>query len=252
METHILDFVRAFGVRWFVAMSGGLGVPLTVFSYFVAGDIAKFILFLTGVGCAVFSSYWVWAVEHEARLKAEALVYHPFIDIEQSFIFSDPPKYEAWKAKIIPKKSVNNVQVCLEFSADSGGVGYNFRRPKRRLVLMENVNFVLGAEVQIDLIELNNSSDTPFWQWATNMHAGEPLVFTCHRCRLVFIAAQEPPDYLDFIVDFHYEEKLSRDGKTPPRYEKTPSLIGEHRFLYAREWKASASPPNSERKRRRR
>jgi len=121
METHILDFVRAFGVRWFVAMSGGLGVPLTVFSYFVAGDIAKFILFLTGVGCAVFSSYWVWAVQHEARLKAEALVYHPFIDIEQSFIFSDPPKYEAWKATIIPTKKVTRVQVCLDSSAYLGG-----------------------------------------------------------------------------------------------------------------------------------
>ena len=158
---------------------------------------------------------------------------HHLIDIGQSSLFLDPPEYEIWKAKIIFKKSINNVQVRLDFSANSGGVGYNFWRGKRGLVLGENLSFVLGAERIIDLIERDNRGDVPFWRWAT----GEPLVFTCHSCQLVFLAAQEPPDYLDFIVDFHYEENLSHDGKTPSRYEKTPSLIGEGRFLYAREWK---------------
>jgi hypothetical protein len=74
MDSGIISYIRAFGVRWFVAMSGGLGVPLTIASYFVAPDAAKVILFLTGVVCIIFSSYWIWKVEREARIKAEELV----------------------------------------------------------------------------------------------------------------------------------------------------------------------------------
>jgi hypothetical protein len=209
-----------------------------------------------GVACAVtlvvsgafvawryFNPLTIPSTSHEAQAitqrKAEAIVFHPFIDIEQSFLYSEPPTYEAWKAKIISTKTVSSVQVCLDLSSHSGGAGYNFWNPKRRLILRENVNFIPGAEVVIDLMEIDNSRDTPSWHWVTNMHEREPVSFTCHRCQLVFIAAQEPPDYFNFIVDFHYEEKLpqSRDGKTSTRYEKAPSLIGEHRFLYAREWK---------------
>src|ERR1019366_79254 len=74
MGLYVKDFIRAFGVRWFVAMSGGLGVPLTISSYFVDGYAAKSILFLTGVGCAIFSSYWIWSVERTTRLHAEARI----------------------------------------------------------------------------------------------------------------------------------------------------------------------------------
>jgi len=192
------------------------GLPLMFGGYFVSGNEVRFILPMAGIACMVVASFLVWKAENDARLKAEALVYHPIIDIRQSYLFLDPPKRKVWKAKIIPTKSVNNVQVCLDFSANSGGVGYNFWRDKRRLVLKENANFVLGAENIIDLIEL----DIPFWRWATN--GGEPLVFTFHNCQLVFIAAQEPTDYFDFIVDFH---------------DKVPSLISEHMFLYAQDWK---------------
>lgn len=118
------------------------------------------------------------------------------------------------------------MQVYLDFSVYSGGVGYNFWYPKRRLALKRDVNFAGGADVSpIDLMELDNSSPTRFWRWATDTDIGErPLVsLTCHRCQLEFVAEQEPPDYFDFIVTFH-------DGKIP-------SLIGEHMFLYARDWK---------------
>ena len=176
---RILAFVRAFGVRWFVAMSGGLGVPLTVASYFVAGDVAKAILFLTGVGCAVFSSFWVWASEHEAREKADAIVFYPFIDIGQTFVFSKQPNNETWTAKITPKKSISGVQVCLDYSAYSGGVGYNFWNHKRRLILMSDVTFVKDAQVSVDLMELDNSSPTRFWRWKTDTDRGEqPLLVT--------------------------------------------------------------------------
>jgi len=88
---------------------------------------------------------------------------------------------------------------------------------------MRDVNFVKGAQVSIDLMELDDSSPTRFWRWKTDTDGGErPLVSpTCHRCQLVFVAEQGRPDYFDFLVTF-------RDP---------PSLISEHMFLYARDWK---------------
>jgi hypothetical protein len=97
------------------------------------------------------------AVDAIAWRKTKAIVYHQFIDIGRSFLFSEPPNYEAWKAKIISTKSISNVQVCLDLSSHSGGVGRNFWEPKRRLSLMENVNFVSGAELPIDLMKLDSS-----------------------------------------------------------------------------------------------
>jgi hypothetical protein len=213
MATRVRNFIRTFGdftsafsVRWFVLVGIVLGVPLTIGGYFVTGAAAQIILFMTGVSCAVFSSYWVWRVENEARHKAEALVYHPLIDIERSCLFLDPT---GWKAKIIPRKKVTSVQVCLDTSAYSGGVGYNFWNPKGRSILIRDINFVVGAAVSIDLMELDSSSPTRFWRWATDTDGGErPLVLlTCHRCQLVLIAEQEAPDFFDFIVTFHYEER---------------------------------------------
>ena len=70
----VRDFIRAFGVRWFVAMSGGLGVPLTAAGVFFEPIVVKVVFFVTAVFCFVFSSFWIWKVEHEARLKAEDIV----------------------------------------------------------------------------------------------------------------------------------------------------------------------------------
>jgi len=74
MQIRAQDFIRSFGINWFVAMSGGLGVPLTVSSYFIDSSVGKAVLFLTGIVCAIFASYWVWRVERTARLNAEAKI----------------------------------------------------------------------------------------------------------------------------------------------------------------------------------
>src|ERR1700724_1109008 len=87
------NFIKAFLARWWVAVTFLSGVPLMFGSYFVPGGSAGFILPLAGICCMVFASFLVWKAENDARLKAEALVYHPFIDIERSYIFPDPPKY---------------------------------------------------------------------------------------------------------------------------------------------------------------
>lgn len=72
MDSGIISYIRAFGVRWFVAMSGPLSVPLAVITYFVQNDTAKIILFTTTLLCAIFATYWVWKSELEARIKVEA------------------------------------------------------------------------------------------------------------------------------------------------------------------------------------
>lgn len=182
--------------------------------------------------------YWIWKEEREARLKAEDLVYHQFIDIEHSFLFLDPPDYESWKAKIIFTMAVPNVQIYLDFSAYPGGHAWDPKKRPDRLVLKRNVNFAKGAAVSIDLMELHDNDSMRFWRLAGDE---KPMLLSCHRCQLVFVNEQgRPLDYFDFFVSFHYEEKPPpiRDGKMPTRYEKAPSLIGENLFLYARNWKS--------------
>jgi hypothetical protein len=46
MDSGIVSYIRAFGVRWFVTMSGPLSVPLAVIAYFVQNDAAMSILFI--------------------------------------------------------------------------------------------------------------------------------------------------------------------------------------------------------------
>jgi hypothetical protein len=65
------NFVRAFGERWFVAMSGPLSVPLTMIAFFVENKPAKIFLYVTAVGCAVFAAYWVWRVQYQRAKKLE-------------------------------------------------------------------------------------------------------------------------------------------------------------------------------------
>jgi hypothetical protein len=64
------NFCRAFLAEWFTAMSGILGVPLSIAAYFVQNDIAKLALALTAIACFIFASYRVWRAE---RLKVISL-----------------------------------------------------------------------------------------------------------------------------------------------------------------------------------
>jgi len=71
MDSKFVSYLRAFGVRWFVAMSGPLSVPLAISGFFIQNEVAKLGLFATSLVCAIFASYWIWKVEREARIKAE-------------------------------------------------------------------------------------------------------------------------------------------------------------------------------------
>jgi hypothetical protein len=71
MNSSVISYLRAFGIRWFVAMSGPLSVPLAVLAYYIQNDATKTLLFATAFFCAIFSSYWIWKVEREARLSTE-------------------------------------------------------------------------------------------------------------------------------------------------------------------------------------
>jgi hypothetical protein len=183
----------------------------------------------------VVSPFQLWRSERRARLKIEALFCHPFVNIERSSLFFAPPHYESWTARLVCKKN-DSVQICLKLSAHSGGSGYNFWNPEQILVLNDSCKFVKDSEVSIDLIELDKSGPTPSWRWAAKTDGGErPLVLsTFHRCQLVFIGTdQKPMDHFDFVMTFH-------DGTPDGRKlygAKIPSLVGEHLFLYAREWK---------------
>lgn len=69
MKPGLVDFIRAFGSRWFVLMSGPASVPLAIAAYFVPNGVARSLLALTASACVFFSCYWVWRVEREARIE---------------------------------------------------------------------------------------------------------------------------------------------------------------------------------------
>jgi hypothetical protein len=71
MGSGIKDYIRTFFVRWTLAMSGPLSIPLVVAGYFVSNDTARIGLYVSAFICAAFASYWVWKVEREARVAAE-------------------------------------------------------------------------------------------------------------------------------------------------------------------------------------
>jgi hypothetical protein len=188
--------------------------------YAICAWIFLFILNLFSV-----APFRIWRREYALRRKAEALVDHPLIDIGRSFLYSEQPNGETWKEKITSTKSIGGVQVCLDYSAYSGGLGHNFWNPKRRLVLITRIDFVKDAQVSIGLMEIDNSGLTRFWRWKANTDGNDRLLsLKNYRCQLVFIAEQETVDYFDFLVNFH---------------DDTPSLIGEHLFTYARDWKTT-------------
>ena len=93
-------------------------------------------------------------------------------------------------------------------------------------MLRNFVRVTKGEHVTIDVMELDNSSPTRFWRWATDVDGGErPLVSqTMHQCRLVFVAESGPSDHFDFLALW--------DDRTRPF-----SLIDEHHFVYARKWR---------------
>jgi hypothetical protein len=69
--TSFWSFLRAFGGRWFTAMSGPASVPFVVASLFVDPPILKVLFGVIALVCACFSSYWVWRTERIERLQIE-------------------------------------------------------------------------------------------------------------------------------------------------------------------------------------
>jgi hypothetical protein len=59
-QSPFRNFVRAFGSRWFVLMSGPLGVPLVLVGAYFSTGVAQIALSITAVVGAVFAAFWVW------------------------------------------------------------------------------------------------------------------------------------------------------------------------------------------------
>lgn len=225
--SSLRDFIRAFGVRWFVLMSGSLGVPLTISTYFVTADVAKVLLGLTGISCFIFSLHWIWKVERDARLNAESKAQKLLMDREnllinreRSFLFLDPPNYETWKAKIIFVVGGRNLRVYLKYSFFSRGLGSGCWNPPTFLPLLQISDFAQGQEITVDLIALDQPRR--FWRWILE-GSESTLASGLYRCQLVFIAENEPRDYFNFLICD--DEPRSR------------LIVGENNFSYAQEWK---------------
>jgi hypothetical protein len=67
-STSVWAFLRAFGGRWFVAMSGPLTVPFTAAAVFVDNAWLKLLFGLSAATCATFTSYWLWRAERQRAI----------------------------------------------------------------------------------------------------------------------------------------------------------------------------------------
>ena len=65
-------FLRAFGGRWFVAMSGPLTVPFSVAALYVDSTWARALFGLLAVTCALFTAFWLWRLERERVIDLES------------------------------------------------------------------------------------------------------------------------------------------------------------------------------------
>lgn len=66
----IRKFLRALTARWFLTMSGPLGVPATAVAAFFTTGASQVAFIAAAVAAFVFTAYWVWRAEH---LQVEAL-----------------------------------------------------------------------------------------------------------------------------------------------------------------------------------
>ena len=74
LSTDVWAFLRAFGGRWFILMSGPPTVPLAGLALFVGNTALRVLFVVLAVACGVFSAYWVWRQERIARNEAEARI----------------------------------------------------------------------------------------------------------------------------------------------------------------------------------
>ena len=87
MSAEVRLFIRSFWSRWFIAMSGSLGVPLTIIAFFVENSAARIALAITAITCIFFAAFFSWREEHHKWLaekrKEDALnaKLSPVIDI---------------------------------------------------------------------------------------------------------------------------------------------------------------------------
>src|SRR6266481_8393386 len=87
MSAELRLFIRSVWSRWFIAISGSLGVPLTLVSFFVENSAAKIALVITAIACICFAAFFSWREEHHKWLtekkKTDALTakLSPIIDI---------------------------------------------------------------------------------------------------------------------------------------------------------------------------
>src|SRR6266852_5324683 len=88
-STSFWAFLRAFGVRWFVFMSGPLALPFTFAALFVGSTWLKSLFALLATSCAVFACYWVWRHERQRKMAIQTaqpsyvapVNTHPYLEI---------------------------------------------------------------------------------------------------------------------------------------------------------------------------
>jgi hypothetical protein len=66
------EFLKAFGGRWFILMSGPASVPAAVAAAVVSNSVWRVLLACTAIACFLFTAYWIWRIERERRNEAES------------------------------------------------------------------------------------------------------------------------------------------------------------------------------------
>jgi hypothetical protein len=181
MKYGLLSFLRAFGARWFMTMSGPLSVPLAVAAYFVPNEFARIGLFVTAALCAFFSCYWAWRIERQERIELIATLDTLKRDeraIEIVFDASDPRcvreekglsdnirvrRFWAGVKNASARRSVDEISMRAresQFVQCTVAIAHTLpnRRPQRNPVVLEVATLPPGAEEFVELFGLGGDN----------------------------------------------------------------------------------------------
>ena len=191
-------------------MSGAPSVPLAIAAYFVPSGVAKFGLFATAIACAVLSSYWIWKIEREARMHAEATLKEA-LETPLCIIFdTNNPNNRFWSME--PVKDRNGSTSAGSFWEYRASIKNESIRTARNVKVTTQVTGAMSQRPKLShfdldkqyLVDLNPNEETLalIIQWPIPINP--PGILTRHTYEIEMTASADDMQSTKAVFDFYH------------------------------------------------